>query len=349
MPYSPRSRAKIIELFFRKDQSYALFVRAWKKRHGKHSNFPTQKTVCSIVQQFRQGRLTPSPRPFFALTEQKIQEVRAVMQGQPTLSLRRIAQQVQLSLSSVWKVARKHLGLKAYKITKNFALKEPDRARRTDFCHWALEKIDQDPSFLDQLWFSDEAHFHLNGYVNSQNCRIWGEENPHVSVQVGLHSRKVTVWAAMSRKAIIGPFFFREGETVTGDRYREMIDNFFIPELYCLGETEDSVLFQQDGATAHTADETMDLLGDYFGNRLISYRANVPWPPRSPDLTPLDFFLWGYLKSRVYADNPRTLEDLKDAIRLEMQSIKAEMLQNVSRSFEGRLEKCIDLNGAQLK
>ena len=79
--------------------------------------------------------------------------------------------------------------------------------------------------------------------------------------------------------------------------------------------TEDSVLFQKDGATAHIADETINFLNDYFGDRLISNRANVPRPPRSPDLTLLDFF-GEYLKSCVYADNLQTLVALKNAIRL---------------------------------
>ncbi|GFV07724.1 hypothetical protein TNCV_4942261 [Trichonephila clavipes] len=54
--------------------------------------------------------------------------------------------------------------------------------------------------------------------------------------------------------------------------------------------------FQQDGATCHTARATIDLLKDTFGDRLISRFGPVNWPPRSCDLTPLDYFLWGYVK-----------------------------------------------------
>ncbi|GFW84746.1 uncharacterized protein TNCV_1814761 [Trichonephila clavipes] len=63
--------------------------------------------------------------------------------------------------------------------------------------------------------------------------------------------------------------------------------------------------FQQDGATCHTARATIDLLKDTFGDRLISRFGPVNWPPRSCDLTPLDYFLWGYVKSLVYADKPQ--------------------------------------------
>ena len=64
-------------------------------------------------------------------------------------------------------------------------------------------------------------------------------------------------------------------------------------------EQLDRQWFQQDGATAHTAGAARNWLRDRFGQRLISRGAEHSWPARSPDLTPLDFFLWGHLKSEV--------------------------------------------------
>ncbi|GFV21896.1 uncharacterized protein TNCV_4525831 [Trichonephila clavipes] len=84
-----------------------------------------------------------------------------------------------------------------------------------------------------------------------------------------------------------------------------MITNFFIPELN--NHDVQELWFQQDGATCHTARATIDLLKDTLGDRLISRFGPVNWPPRSCDLTPLDYFLWGYVKSLVYADKPQTL------------------------------------------
>ncbi|GFX25235.1 uncharacterized protein TNCV_1273961 [Trichonephila clavipes] len=72
-----------------------------------------------------------------------------------------------------------------------------------------------------------------------------------------------------------------------------MITNFFIPELN--NHDVQELWFQQDGATCHTARATIDLLKDTFGDRLISRFGPVNWPPRSCDLTPLDYFLWGYV------------------------------------------------------
>ncbi|GFW67542.1 uncharacterized protein TNCV_3392131 [Trichonephila clavipes] len=95
-----------------------------------------------------------------------------------------------------------------------------------------------------------------------------------------------------------------------------MITNFFIPELN--NHDVQELWFQQDGATCHTARATIDLLKDTFGDRLISRFGPVNWPPRSCDLTPLDCFLWGCVKSLVYADKPQTLDHLQDNIRRVM-------------------------------
>ncbi|GFV61381.1 putative transposable element [Trichonephila clavipes] len=153
------------------------------------------------------------------------------------------------------------------------------------------------------------------------------EVNPQVYVETSLHPEKLTVWCALWAGGIIGPYFFKtdEGHNVTGngDRYRAMITNFFIPELN--NHDVQELWFQQDGATCHTARATIDLLKDTFGDRLISRFGPVNWPPRSCDLTPLDYFLWGYVKSLVYADRPQTLDHLEDNIRRVISDIRPQM------------------------
>ncbi|GFV10024.1 DUF4817 domain-containing protein [Trichonephila clavipes] len=174
------------------------------------------------------------------------------------------------------------------------------------------------PDFHKRILFSDEALFWLNGYVNKQNCRIWSEANPQVYVETPLHPEKLTVWCALW--------------AVNGDRYRAMITNFFIPELN--NHDVQELWFQQDGATCHTARATIDLLKDTFGDRLISRFGPVNWPPRSCDLTPLDYFLWSYVKSLVYAYRPQTLDHLEDNIRRVIADIRPQMLEKSHRKLD---------------
>ncbi|GFU16791.1 DUF4817 domain-containing protein [Trichonephila clavipes] len=199
--------------------------------------------------------------------------------------------------------------------------------------------IQQTPGLRNQDC-SDEAHFWLNGYVNKQNCRIWSEANPQVYIETPLHPEKLTVWCAVWAGGIIGPYFFKNDEshnvTVNGDRYRAMITNFFIPELN--NHDVQELWFQQDGATCHTARATIDLLRDTFGDRLISRFGPVNWPPKSCYLTPLDCFLWGYVKSWVYADKPQALDHLEYNIRRVIADIRPQMLEKVMENWSSRLD-----------
>ncbi|GFT83134.1 uncharacterized protein TNCV_629571 [Trichonephila clavipes] len=214
-----------------------------------------------------------------------------------------------------------------------------DQARRR-FVEWAQNEIAVVPDFHKQILLSDEAHFWLNGYVNKQNCRNRSEANSQVYVETPLHPEKLTVWCALWAGGIIGPYFFKNDEghnvTVNGEPYRAMITNFFIPELN--NHDVQELWFQQDGATCHTARATINLLKDTFGDRLIGRFGFVNWPPRSCDLTPLDYFLWSYVKSLVNAVKPRMLDHLEDNIRRVIADIRPQMLEKVIENWTSRLD-----------
>ena len=107
--------------------------------------------------------------------------------------------------------------------------------------------------------------------------------------------------------------------------------------------------FQQDGAPPHTSRITIDFLKNLFPGRLMSKSGDLDWPPRSPDLTPPDFFLWGYLKSKVYVNKPRTVEELKDNIREEIAAIPAEMLAKTMENAAKRAQYVINARGDHLR
>ena len=78
-----------------------------------------------------------------------------------------------------------------------------------------------------------------------------------------------------------------------------------------------------------------------FPGLLISLRGDVEWPARSPDLRPCDVFLWGYLKEKVFKHRPRSLEDLKERIQQEIDSIPPELTRRVMKNFRERLQQCV--------
>lgn len=93
----------------------------------------------------------------------------------------------------------------------------------------------------------------------------------------------------------------------------------------------------------------MNYLKATFPDRLIALGCgNMVWPPRSPDLSPLDFYLWGSLKGKVYQNNPTTLSQLKANIEREMAAITKETLKAVIGSYRNRLIECLARNGGHL-
>ena len=157
-----------------------------------------------------------------------------------------------------------------------------------------------------------------------QNLRFWGTENPRVTHEEPLHPLKVTVWYAVFAGGVNGPFFFEDvaGQTVTvnGERYRAMINEFFLPQLDELGLA--NMWFQQDGATAHTARATTDMLKDAFSGRLISRFGDMHWPRRSPEL--------------------------KDNIRQECEDLSPEVLAKVMENAIKRAQMTINCGGGHL-
>ncbi|GFT04238.1 uncharacterized protein TNCV_1928301 [Trichonephila clavipes] len=125
---------------------------------------------------------------------------------------------------------------------------------------------------------------------------------------------------------------------VNAQRYLTLLRETVVPCLIQRGQIV-NVTFMQDGATSHTANPE---------DRIVSRRCRYPWPPRSPDLAQADFWLWGYLKSRMYLSGPSSLSELKDAIRREVSSICPDVLHSTVAGFVTRLECLLPCGGGHV-
>ena len=120
--------------------------------------------------------------------------------------------------------------------------------------------------------------------------------------------------------------------------------------LFTKIEEEDigNIWFQQDGAMCRIADATLDVLRPVFEDRIISCRADVVWPPRSSDLTPLDHYLWDAVKDKFYVDKPEAIDALKDNIRQAIGAIQLHTIDNVLKNKTDRVGYCMASRGSHL-
>jgi hypothetical protein len=143
-------------------------------------------------------------------------------------------------------------------------------------------------------------------------------------------------YGVLSLNWIIGPIFFIE--MIRAEHCQQLVMHF----ISLLEADEQDCWFRQVGASAHTAHSKMQMLSEFFGGHIISQNL---WPPPSPDLLPLDFCLWGFLKESVYENNPPTSEELKQNIELCISNISAETLNSFASNVKRGLNVSIAKSG----
>ena len=122
---------------------------------------------------------TPSSgRKLTATSNDNVNAVRDSVRRSPKTSIRRHSQELGLSCATVQRILIKDLQLYPYWIQIKHKLTPADMAKHDVMCWWFENKIEEDPNFLDDVWFSDKAHFLLCGHVNSKTNVLWGTPSP---------------------------------------------------------------------------------------------------------------------------------------------------------------------------
>lgn len=276
----------------------------------------------------------------------------------PKLGTRPRAALLDINRRTLQQILNSDLAYHPYHIKRLHAMLPRDHAARVQFATWFIGMHNADEDFVDNIWYTDESHIHLDGYTNSQNCIHWGSSRPEEFTRKSLHPTKVTVWCAISSHGILGPYLFQDANgarvNVRGSNYLDMLQTQFYPDLQDLvmsrGLDFTKMWLMQDGARPHIYTPARAYLNNIFSGRVIGERFTNPWPARSPDLTPCDFFLWGWLKDQVYKQLPipdaRTLENVTKQI---LGALPAAYCQRACRSIVKRLTKVCEVNGENIE
>lgn len=334
----------LVQCYGKGDKCYRQVIQEFNE---KFPNVYVPETSCRkiILKFLRTGSLLRIPRIKDNEDDASTLLILHSVEEHPKLSLRRRAENLQfIKKSQIQKVLKRNK-IHPYKPVFNHFLEVGDEAKRLDFCLWVGSMKN---GFHKKIMFSDESTFSTNGVVASQHARYWSDSNPHFRIP---HRRqyftKVNVWCAISYHGIIGPYFF--DTSCNANSYLDVLTNFLDGELENLPlEYRRSFYFQQDGCPAHYAANVRQWLDHTFPEQWIGRQGPVEWPPRSPDLTIMDFFLWGRLKQIVYRESltDYNIDQLKDAIRDAVTSIS---LDEVRRSYDEllfRLKTCAQYGGS---
>lgn len=231
----------------------------------------------------------------------------------------------QVSKSYAWKVARTR-GLFSYKITTHQELPAGIPERRYNFARDMHRLLIEFKSVeLRHIIFSDESIVHVGGHIHKQNDRKWKKKGGHYD---DLEQDKINkpkgwhIFVAINQElGIIGPYFIDDIEVTRPNipegvidktptnivdryKYQALIKNHVVPAIREKARDKgipfDKFWFQQDGASAHTTESSIEILSGFFGSHVITSRgrkqSHREWPPRSPDMTPLDYWFWARLK-----------------------------------------------------
>lgn len=252
------------------------------------------------------------------------------------------ARQSNVSVSTINRVLKNHK-LKPYKYTMVQQLQEDDRPRRLEFCQLVLNRGKE---WMQRIIFSDEATLHLNGSINCHNMFYYAMENEHRYQEKPQKSQAITIWAFIPYD---GRIRFRIiHETMNGTRYLDIVRDIVVPTLQTMRYIHH--LYQQDGASVHWSLAVREMLNTNLGGRWIGRSGPIAWPPRSPDLSVNDFWLWGYLRDNVYRQ-PRaeTLPELAERCEEFLQAIDHNIVKAAFENFYKRCTLCIQQNGGHIE
>lgn len=264
----------------------------------------------------------------------------------PMASTREVARNLGSSKSTVWRVLKEEK-LYPYRPQKVQSLKPQDYPRRVNLARWFLEKDLQNPLFLEKVLFTDEASFNKDGIFNNRTTHVWAAENPHqVFVRGHQEQFSINVWAGIIGNHLVGPYILPN--RLDSRTYLVFLRDI-LPELLeaIPLNVRDEMWYQHDGAPAHYGNIVRAHLNTTYGQRWIGRGGPTRWPPRSPDLTPMDFFLWGTMKQLVYSTPVETEMDLAARV-VEAAAVVQEnvvVFERVRRSMIDRFRLCNRVEG----
>ncbi|XP_066589560.1 histone-lysine N-methyltransferase SETMAR-like [Prorops nasuta] len=309
-----------------------------------HKRHPDYNVILRAVRRFER---TGSVIEFKRSRERDpvlVQQVLRLIEENPRTSTSNLSIELNVSVSTINRILHQY-NYHPYHLQRVHQLLLKDCQPRVNLCVGFLAQCRQNSRFPDRILWTDESTFTPNGVFNSRNYIHWAKENPR-AVRVGAFQFKwtINVWAGLIGDTVIGPFFLPP--RLDGEKYirflREQLP--VLLEDVPLSVRKD-MIFQHDGAPAHFHRDVRQTLDARFPHRWMGRGGPITWPARSPDLTPLDYFLWGHIKNLVENRREGIEMEVREAIIAAFSTLTPDMVSRATRDIARRAELCIQSRG----
>lgn len=310
-------------------------------------NMPDRRYFLILYRKFRSNEKVfdkSIPKKIFIINEDTEINVLAYFEAFRENSTRDCVKDLGQCLGTIHNILKKYKYV-PYKYRPTQTLLPGDQERRAEFCRWLINTANENPNILRLILWSDESNFSNRGMFNRKNRHYWSRENLMRYLPGNPQRRfSINVWCGLIGSKIVGPVFY-EG-TLTGERYLQLLRNTMENFLDTVNLAErQEIFFQQDGAPPHNTYVVGNLLTELFGQRWLATRGPILWPPRSPDITPLDFYFWGFLKNKIYNKKYNNVNELQESIINTINNIDGRTILKATRKVLKCARKCVEVEG----
>lgn len=346
MNYTEEMRFEMLQIYIENNRNSSAARRAYRIKYPGR-RVPHKNTFTNIYKKMGNLKNLHNKLRRYLVNEDKELQVILYFTENQTKSLRDLERDLEIPRSSAQVILQKHK-FTARKPVKVQKLQENDLPRRREFCEILLRRYREDRDIFKKIFWTDEAIFVTSGCANRKNIHYWANENLHITNEIQMQGRSsLKIWAGIYNGRVYYQFL---DDNLTGQRYLNFLETHIqeILENIPLNEYQ-GIIWQQDGAPYHNVRRVTEFLNNNF-REWIGKSGTYQWPPRSPDLTPLDFFLWGYLKNKVYYMRVGSVNDIRNKIIQEIEEINnSNILQNVYSNIAKRLNLCLERNGSHVE
>lgn len=299
---------------------------------------------CKMIAKKGAIELRHSPgRPRTVRTKETIRMVKRSLKRKKKPTIRKLAREIDIKKGSMHRILKNDLGCRPYKKRIEPLLTDGQKAKRIRFSNWIRNNYRKEDTL--RILFSDEKMFDIDGLYNAQNDRVWAVNRAEADASGGVKQKrkfpqKIMVWLGACTKGVT-PLVILDGNVDHRVYIKKVLPVARKFGNECFG---DRWTFQQDGARAHTHHLSQDWCTDHFPSIIDKEH----WPPNSPDLNPLDYFVWDEFVHQMNWKNVRSKKSLIAELKRAVKRIRLDKLLESCKSWSNRLYRMCKIGGNYL-